>query len=164
MASVIEIERLEPDGWRRWREVRLAALAEAPEAFGATLADWSGSGDVEERWRRRLEEVPCNVVARVDGQPAGQASGCALDEDGACEVISVWVAPAHRGTGVAEAVLGAIEAWAVAEGAGSLTLSVKRRNDRAIAAYHRLGWCRTGDAGHDPDEERMVKHLAGADR
>jgi ribosomal protein S18 acetylase RimI-like enzyme len=161
MEHEVVVERLTPDGWRRWREVRRAALAEAPEAFGATLAEWSGAGDVEARWRQRLTDVPCNVVALVDGEPVGQASGCTIEEDsdGGCEVISVWVAPDQRGTGVVAAVLGAVETWAVAEGATALTLSVKRHNGRAIAAYERLGFRRTGEAGHDPSEERMVKRL-----
>jgi hypothetical protein len=33
------------------------ALAEAPEVFRSTLAEWSGGGDIEQRWRARLEDV-----------------------------------------------------------------------------------------------------------
>lgn len=56
---------LTPDDWPIWRELRLAALAEAPQAFGSRLADWQGEGDREERWRDRLS-IPgsCNA-----GQP-----------------------------------------------------------------------------------------------
>src|ERR1700722_14623539 len=51
-----------PDDWRLWRELRLAALTEAPGAFGSTLAEWSGAADTEQRWRGRLESVPLNLV------------------------------------------------------------------------------------------------------
>ena len=68
LLRVIELRVLSPDDWRVWRELRLAALAEAPEAFGSRLADWRGDGDREERWRDRLT-IPgsCNFVALLDG-------------------------------------------------------------------------------------------------
>ncbi|MFD0888199.1 GNAT family N-acetyltransferase, partial [Streptosporangium algeriense] len=69
---MIELRVLGADDWPLWRELRLAALAEAPAAFGAKLADWQGEGDREDRWRGRLE-IPGshNVVAVLDGVPAG---------------------------------------------------------------------------------------------
>jgi hypothetical protein len=54
---VIQAVNVTSDGWRMWRELRLDALAEAPGAFGATLAEWSGAGDTEQRWRARIESV-----------------------------------------------------------------------------------------------------------
>ena len=51
---MIDILVLTPDDWPTWRELRLAALAEAPGAFGSRLADWQGDGDREQRWRDRL--------------------------------------------------------------------------------------------------------------
>ena len=42
---VIEMRVPVPDDWRTWRALRLAALAEAPTAFGSQLADWQGKGD-----------------------------------------------------------------------------------------------------------------------
>jgi hypothetical protein len=50
--------------------LRLAALAEAPAAFGSTLSDWSGPGDTEERWRARLASVAHNIVLEHGGSPA----------------------------------------------------------------------------------------------
>jgi hypothetical protein len=73
---VIELRVLTPDDWPAWRELRLAALAEPPCAFGSRLADWQGDRDREQRWRDRLG-IPgsYNVIAVLDGQPAGMASG-----------------------------------------------------------------------------------------
>ncbi|TDC06756.1 GNAT family N-acetyltransferase, partial [Streptomyces sp. 8K308] len=95
---MIELRELGEDDWRVWRELRLAALAEAPYAFGTRLAEWQGEGDREERWRARLA-IPgaADFVALVDGGPAGTASGVPGDEGP--EVLSVWVAAAARGRG-----------------------------------------------------------------
>lgn len=51
---VLELRRLSPDDWALWRVLRLAALTDAPEAFGSRLADWQGGNDREDRWRDRL--------------------------------------------------------------------------------------------------------------
>jgi hypothetical protein len=39
---VIEIDVLTEDEWPVWRELRLAALADAAYAFGSTLSAWHG--------------------------------------------------------------------------------------------------------------------------
>lgn len=83
---------LTPDDWRAWRQLRLAALAEAPDAFGSRLADWQGDGDREERWRARLG-IPgsFNVVAVLDGEPAGLASGVPAGEGAAGRhAVQAW--------------------------------------------------------------------------
>ena len=73
----MELKVLGSDDWRLWKEGRLRALADAPEAFGASFAQWEAAD--EDRWRQRLTEVPFNVVAIEDGIVVGQASGTALD-------------------------------------------------------------------------------------
>ena len=60
--TMIETLVVEPDDWRMWRALRLAALTDAPGAFGSTLAEWSGTGDTEQRWRARLGDVALNLV------------------------------------------------------------------------------------------------------
>ena len=137
---------LTADDWRIWRELRLAALAEAPRAFGSRLADWQGEGDREERWRGRLRiSGSCNLVALVDGSPAGMASGIPDDEPGVAELISMWVSPAARGRGVGDRLIAAIEQWARQAGAGVLKLAVTESNANARALYLRSGFTDTAD-------------------
>ncbi|WP_329459879.1 GNAT family N-acetyltransferase [Streptomyces sp. NBC_01497] len=163
---MVELRTVESDDWPIWRELRLAALAEAPYAFGSTLAQWQGAGDSEDRWRARLE-IPGahNVVAVVDGRPAGMASGVPVEhaEDSA-ELISMWVSPAVRGGGVGDCLIREVARWAVERGATSLSLSVMPDNKRAAALYERHGFMDTGVPG-DPlpdgmgNEQVMAKDL-----
>ncbi|MGA3486448.1 N-acetyltransferase family protein [Micromonosporaceae bacterium DT55] len=147
-STMIEARVLSEDDWKLWRELRLAALTEAPYAFGAQLSDWQGDGDREERWRGRLT-IPgsYNVVAVLDGQPVGMASGVPTDQDGVVEVISMWVAPAGRGRGVGDHLLRTVEEWARHAGAGTLRLSMAEGNDHAWALYERHGFRTTGELG-----------------
>jgi hypothetical protein len=62
---------LTPDDWRLWRTLRLLALEESPEAFGATLAEWTGPGDAEDRWRGRLTNERPAFGVRAHGSEAG---------------------------------------------------------------------------------------------
>ncbi|MFD0402458.1 GNAT family N-acetyltransferase [Kitasatospora sp. NPDC127121] len=144
-----DLRRLGSDDWALWRELRLAALTEAPYAFGSTLADWQGAGDHEARWRSRLE-IPgaLDLVAVLDGRPVAMASGVPADEGGAAaELISLWVGPAARGRGVGDRLIGAIARWAAEQGFTTLKLAVNPDNDAAIVLYRRNGFAETDEPG-----------------
>jgi ribosomal protein S18 acetylase RimI-like enzyme len=163
--AVIELRVLTPDDWQVWRQLRLAALAEAPDAFGSRLANWQGEGDREERWRARLT-IPgsFNVVAVLDGQPAGMASGVPAG-GGAAELISMWVSPAARGHGVGDQLVRAVERWARQVRSAVLRLAVAPGNVNAAVLYRRNGFHLTGELGDlMPDgvrrEHIMAKELS----
>jgi ribosomal protein S18 acetylase RimI-like enzyme len=147
---VIELRALTSEEWRTWRELRLTALRESPDAFDSRLADWRGDRDREERWRARLE-IPgsYNVVAMLDARPVGMASGVPTSEDGVAELISMWVSPAARGRGVGDELIGAVERWARQSRARVLRLCVMPGNEPAIRLYRRNGFANTGEQG-DP--------------
>ncbi|MFF4258626.1 GNAT family N-acetyltransferase [Streptomyces sp. NPDC001663] len=110
---MLDLRALTSDDWPLWRELRLAALAEAPYAFGSTLAQWQGSGDREERWRARLS-IPGahDLVVLLGGLPVGMAGGVPGEGAGNVVLISMWVNPAARGRGVGDHLIQAIERWA----------------------------------------------------
>lgn len=129
------IRPVTPDDWREWRDLRLAALRDAPHAFSATLADWEDAP--EARWRARLEGT-YNVIADLD-EPVGMATG--FPRDGHVELGTMWVAPPARGRGVGEALVRAVLAWA---GGNRVTLQVAEGNTAAVALYRRLGFTGAG--------------------
>jgi ribosomal protein S18 acetylase RimI-like enzyme len=142
---MITLRVLGPGDWRLWRRLRLAALAEAPDAFGSRLADWQGVGDRAERWRDRLA-LPgsYNVVVLLDERPVGMASGVPADEPGVVDLISMWVDPAARGRGVGDRLIQEIENWSRQGQATVFRLCVRQGNEAAIKLYKRCGFVHTG--------------------
>jgi hypothetical protein len=70
------VRKFAPDEWDLYRTLRLAALAESPDAFGSTLAHERARADSD--WESRLSggarsprELP--LVAEVDNEPSGLA-------------------------------------------------------------------------------------------
>ncbi|MET7992370.1 GNAT family N-acetyltransferase [Amycolatopsis sp. NPDC005232] len=156
---MVEIRELTADDWRAWRALRLSALAEAPHAFGARLADWQGEGDTEARWRGRLTDWPFNVLAAVGGRDAGMASGTAPDDDGVVDLHSMYVAPSARGHGVGEALVEAVAQWAESQSGHSVRLQVFEDNAAAIALYRRCGFLEESTVHYRRLALKMVRGL-----
>jgi ribosomal protein S18 acetylase RimI-like enzyme len=151
---MLVLRALTVDDWAAWRALKLAALREAPYAFEARLADWQGENDTEPRWRRRLDGGSLNLLAELDGEPAGMASGMTPDRDGTVHLLSLWVAPFARGRGVGDALVAAVVRWAEGRRAGRVALRVAEGNHRARALYRRNGFSDRGLAG---TEREMVR-------
>ena len=145
----IELRAVSADDWRAWRSVRLAALTDAPGAFGSRLQEWADAPD--DRWRDRLS-IPGAIdllAVDVDGNtPFGMATGTpARDRDSRAELISMWVDPAVRGRGIAAALITAIARWAAHTDAATLTLSVMPDNVAARRTYERNGFTVSDEPG-----------------
>ncbi|QCR44781.1 hypothetical protein C1N91_15800 [Curtobacterium sp. SGAir0471] len=143
----IDLRRVTADDWALWRPVRLAALADAPQAFGSRLEDWQGAP--EHRWRTRLSLPRAVDLLAVEGDvPVGMASGVPDPDDPAlAEVISMWIAPDARGRGTVALLVDAIAESLVAQGVERLELSVMPDNGRARRAYERIGFTATDTPG-----------------
>ncbi|MEU7145955.1 GNAT family N-acetyltransferase [Nocardia sp. NPDC046473] len=157
---VIGVQVVRSDDWQLWRELRLAALADAPHAFSSQLADWQGDGDREGRWRARLS-IPgsCNVIAVLDGRPVGMVSGFPGPRHGVAELGTLWVSRLVRGRGVGDRLVQAVEQWAIQVGVEVLLLMVSPDNQPAVALYRRNGFDDAGCSGGPGRQYRMAKVL-----
>ncbi|MFF4382207.1 GNAT family N-acetyltransferase [Kitasatospora sp. NPDC001547] len=125
--------------WPLWRDLRLAALTDAPEAFKAGLADWHQGG--EDRWHDRLRRADAHHVAALLGDdPVGLVGGMPGSPDGVPELRSLWVARRARGRGVADRLIAEVERWARGTGGSALRLAVLPGNVAALALYRRHGF------------------------
>ena len=125
--------------WHTLKSIRLAALRDAPTAFGITHA--SAAANTEAQWRERAaNRGPAQFqLAFIDGEAVGLA-GSVLSESQELNLIAMWVAPAHRGSGAAAGLVAAVKARALAEGRAQLVLDVAPDNARAAAFYLKQGF------------------------
>jgi len=135
------IRRLAAADWAAFREVRLKALQDAPEAFGSTADDAEKLDEPD--WRRRLEQRAV-FIAEVSSQRVGLAAGIGGDQPAEAELISMWVAPAWRGQGVGDRLVDAVLTWVADEGFTTVRLWVAKGNARAEGLYARHGFAPTG--------------------
>lgn len=79
------------------------------------------------------------VLARLDGEAVG-CGGLKITGPGTGEIKRMWVAPSSRGLGIAQRLLDALEAQAVAMKLDTLRLDTNRSLAEARALYARNGY------------------------
>jgi ribosomal protein S18 acetylase RimI-like enzyme len=134
--------------WPRLREIRLRALADAPDAFGSTLERETAAAEADWiAWIQGWDDATNHVVAAVeDDRWIALAVGSSTDGDPVAHLYAMWVEPAARGRGIGRSLLDAIVAWAAARGAEALELGVTEGNTAADALYRAAGFTDTGRA------------------
>jgi len=155
----VAVSRVAPDDWAALRDLRLAALADAPYAFSSTHADMAAKPD--DYWRemahkRSTGTDDCTFLARNDGSGdlVGMAGGYRdTDDRDLVHVVAVWVALDERGTQTAEKLVEAVCAWAAAIPVSVIGAYVSDGNDRARRFYERIGF-----APAPPDAVRLGSH------
>jgi ribosomal protein S18 acetylase RimI-like enzyme len=162
------IRRIRPQDADGWREVRLRALLDAPDAFGSTHTETVQRPP--EAWTTRAarsSEGDRDALFLADGGPqlVGLVGGYrSSDDDHMRQLYSMWVAPDFRGTGLAERLVDHVVDWATTSGASRLDLWVTSTNGQAIRFYERLSFEATGRRqqvrpGSDLDELEMTLEL-----
>ena len=155
------IRRLQAHEWPAYRRLRLRSLADAPHAFGSTLAheeSWQPA-----LWMARLVAAStsgsdCPLVADASASPSTSASApqadavltallwakCDPDDPGIVNLFQMWVAPEARGLGLGAALLHAAIDWARSIGARGVRLGVVTDNAAAVRLYARAGFRAVG--------------------
>jgi dihydropteroate synthase len=149
------VRRLRPEDWRIWRELRLRALADAPDAFAETLAQAQARDD--EGWRELFTARPdvAPFVAECAGAPAGMALAVIDPDDPArANLYAMWVAPEARGRGLGRALVDAALRWTRGRAALELSLRIADGNEPARALY-------TGRGFRDTGEQRPLRDDGG---
>lgn len=133
--------RLTGDDWRLLRDVRLAALADAPYAYGSSLAIEEAFGEAD--WRRRIHPAALWTVVRHDDESVGLI-GAYLPEEDTPMIVAMWVRPGLRGKGIGDKLITDVLRWAEENRWSKVVLRVADGNDAARALFVRHGFAPTG--------------------
>lgn len=167
MGDVV-VRRIRVDEGAVLKSVRLAALADAPSAFGSSYGAEVDQPD--EHWTARAAagasgDAVVTFVATAGESVVGLVGGHrpAPGHD-MVELVSMWVSPTQRRAGTGAALVAAVLGWADEIGARRVELWVTRGNDSAKRLYESAGFRPTGDhqlLPSDPchDEIRMRRVL-----
>ena len=169
--TAISVRALGDEDWQVYRDIRLAALKESPDAFAAK-ADQEQQLD-ETFWRERMSRSR-RLVAESEGRPVGVVSvgdvvdTDDLDEDGdtdevAAELFGLWVTPDLRGQGVAWKLVQAGVEQARSEERDHVVYWVGTDNGGAVAFASSFGFrptdsrrpMRPQDASDDEDDDNL---------
>lgn len=139
-----ELKRVGSDDWELLREIRLRALADAPDAFSRTLEE--AVAESESTWQDRARGPGLTLLAVDDaGRPVAMGGVFPVPDSTRAMVWGMWVDPSVRGHGLGRRILAESVAWARAAGRTAY-LHVTRSNDSARGLYVSAGFVPTGES------------------
>jgi ribosomal protein S18 acetylase RimI-like enzyme len=172
MRHTPSVRTFTPEEWRTYRDLRLRALADSPDAFGSTLAQEQRRSETE--WSSRLasgvesrRDIP--LVAEMGDEPIGLAWGrIESTTPDLAHLYQMWVSPNHRGLGAGRRLLDAVITWARAANVSYLALVVTCGDSPALRLYLRAGFQPIGAPeplrpGSDVLAQPMRLLLSGSD-
>lgn len=144
----MEIRRLVESEWEAYRALRLEALVNDPEAFGADLTETKARPP--ESWINRLKPNPNAFLlgAWEGSQLVGMVGFMRADgpkDQHKGNLYSMYVTPAFRRGGTGRMLVKALlEAVRQLDGVSKVDLMVVTENESAIRLYESIGFVRYG--------------------
>jgi ribosomal protein S18 acetylase RimI-like enzyme len=144
----VAIRPARADEWVRWRETRLRMLRDDADFFSTryddmvrepnrTWRDWVGEAAVG--------DLKALFVAEENDEWLGVVGAFVRVDALEVQLISMWVDPAARGRGIAQALIRAVAEWARDRDSTTVVLFVQEANEPAQQLYERAGFTQTGD-------------------
>jgi GNAT superfamily N-acetyltransferase len=151
---MVLVRETEPRDWQALRDIRLAALRDAPDAFASTHD--REAAFTEQDWRDRIARGGTFLAYLPEVSPAGLVGGYQI-APGVIELISMYVRPWARGRGVGQALIEAVIGWARGQGATEVHLWVNETNKHARLLYERAGFQLTGERQPLPSNPKLTE-------
>jgi ribosomal protein S18 acetylase RimI-like enzyme len=140
----IEITHLQPQQWPQYRQIRLEALQNSPQAYTTTYQEMIDKP--ESFWQDRLVNAAAGkdswlLFARVDERIAGIIGAFLPEGSDRAVIVSFYVTPKYRGKGVSTALMDAIlSELRQNDTIQTVELAVTHSQEAAIGLYKRFGF------------------------
>lgn len=160
----MEILKLPVDSWQEYRDLRLQALKEDPQAFGSSYQ--TNFEYPKEEWQRRLTNAAVGKInwllfAREKDKLVGMIG--AYMEDNSVDmatILSVYVSKKERGKGVSIKLMeGMLEELSGKSFLKKAKLRVNRDQLPAVGLYKKFGFKEVGTEPHKMGDGKLVDVL-----
>ena len=133
---MVQIREVGADAWQAMRDIRLAALRDAPDAFASTYEREAAFAEADwQRW----------IAGGFEAEP------------GTIELVSMWIRPDARGHGIGQALVETVIGWARGRGISRVHLWVAENNDQARRLYERCGFSPTAERQPLPSNPALTE-------
>ena len=133
---MVQIREVGADAWQAMRDIRLAALRDAPDAFASTYEREAAFAEADwQRW----------IAGGFEAEP------------GTIELVSMWIRPDARGHGIGQALVETVIGWARGRGISRVHLWVAENNDQARRLYERCGFSPTAERQPLPSNPALIE-------
>ncbi|THJ35726.1 GNAT family N-acetyltransferase [Lampropedia aestuarii] len=146
---MISTHTISPQQWAVYKEARLKALKDSPDAFGSTWQAESARSD--ESWFNQVSgafsgSTDRGIFAFKDAHVCGLV-WCQLSmaQPGIANLYQMWVDPQARGCGIGRTLLNEATAWAQNKGATHIRLTVTVAQSPAMQLYRSYGFYPVGE-------------------
>ena len=158
----MNVRRIRVDDAERFRELRLRALERDPDAFASSYErEVDRPIEAWETWVGLSSSGPDQTMylAEVGGELVGLAGAFRLEDNPRrMHLISMWVDPVHRRSGIGRALTDAVVAWAQRSDADEVMLWVVGENDGARRLYEDAGFVATGRSMALPSNPDLIEY------
>lgn len=135
----MDIRSTETKDWTLLKQVRLAALLDAPTAFGVSYQTAASYSDAQ--WQERASPGGTEFWLAFEGGKTVGMIGAAVSATNRYNLIGMWVEPAARGSGAATQLVESVKSRALERGYDRVFLDVSPENTRAANFYLKQGFC-----------------------
>lgn len=131
--------------WRAYRDLRVRAIQESPQAFLDT--EQEARVFPEKKWKQRLADAAADkswqMFVKLQGKLVGMIGAFRNEENvqnNSATAVGLWVAPEARGKGVGRKLMETLVDALEKKSIKTVYLSVNVEQKSAIALYKKLGF------------------------
>lgn len=143
--QLIEIAAFSVSQWKAYRNLRLRAIQESPQAFLDTEEQTRAFPG--KKWKQRLADAAAGkswqLFAKLDGKLVGMIGAYRSGEDihnDSATAVGLWVAPKARGNGVGRKLMETLVDALEKKSIKTVYLSVNVEQKAAVSLYKKLGF------------------------